>query len=117
MNKLGRNSFLLEGRITNLKTKLTNLFGKLHYGSLSSLKIHLLDHITKDVERFESLKYFAASPYEHFNYVFKKLIRMTSMRKSVLIAAFVVAKKEVNTEECTNAGNRESRAQGLVRGG
>lgn len=56
-------------------------FEKLDCFNLPILKFHVLDHIVNDISQFGAFNFSDASPLQHLNYVFKKLIKMTSMRR------------------------------------
>ena len=75
----------LSDEVLSFKKKATDVLGNLDDINLFTLKFHLLDHLCNDLARFGDLSLLDASPFEHFNYVIKSFIRMTSMRKSTTI--------------------------------
>lgn len=49
---------------------------------LYTLKVHLLDHLIEDLERFGSIYFTEARPAEHFTVLIKQSYRTTSRRLS-----------------------------------
>lgn len=114
----GNENVVTSETIRRLKMVAKNLFEDLEDFNLFTLKFHMLDHIAEDVSRFGALNFVDASPFEHFNYVIKKFIRMTSMRRgSTLGEAVKVINSSVATEKSINKTGGRIRKAKLVRDG
>lgn len=101
MNMLHWKSFSLEEKPVPFKKKAKHLFENLRNVNLFTIKFHLLGHIFEGLNRCGNLEYLSASLYEHFNYVIKKFIRMTSLRrKSSLSEAVEAENKAFTTDYC-----------------
>lgn len=73
---------MLRSEITELKRVFEGEFASQCVSSLYTLKFHLLNHFLDDLERFESLSFTDAAPFEHFEVLLKQSYRMTSPRMS-----------------------------------
>lgn len=70
----------LRGEIREFKSVVEGAFASHCPSGLYTLKYHLLDHLVEDLERFGSISFMDAGPFEHFNVVIKQSYRMTSRR-------------------------------------
>lgn len=58
-----------------------NLFEELEEFSLLKLGFNTLDHVVEDVSLINCIIFIYMSPFNTFNYVIEKIVRMTSMRR------------------------------------
>lgn len=75
-------------------------------------KFHILDYVVKNVWSFGDLKCWNAFSYEHFNFITKKLITMTSASKGIKIkedVCFMNVSAKV-TENLRNRVNERQRS-------
>lgn len=63
-----------------LNTDLERLFTPHCLSGLYALSFYLSDHVVEDLERFESLSFTVAAPFEHYNLFSKQTWRTTSRR-------------------------------------
>lgn len=71
---------ILKQKIDSLKECTIQLFKDHCDHGLFTLKFHLLSHLVNDLERFSSLDFLSASPYEQFNRLIKQSYWNTSRR-------------------------------------
>lgn len=71
-----------ESSIEIMKSTLTTISRGLEDESLLVLKFHLLLYLAEDVLWFGDLSVLDPLPFDHFHYIMKRLMRMTSMRKA-----------------------------------
>lgn len=57
-----------------------NLFVEWKDFNLFTLELHMFDQMLEDIFRFRALNFSDASPFDHFLYVIKDLIKRTSVR-------------------------------------
>lgn len=69
-------------KIKHLNWTAKNVVGPLEDINLFSQKVHMLHHVIADVARYRDLNLVDAAPFEHFNSVAKRYIRMTSMQRA-----------------------------------
>lgn len=77
-----------------LKRRAIQLFGFLKDVKLFTLKFHLIDHASKDLSRFWVFGALGDSWCEKFNFIIKKLIKMTWKRKANTIEGIWKAMNE-----------------------
>ena len=75
----------IESHVCELKKKAKEVFSPIVQRGLYTLKFHLLDHLVTDLERYTSLDFLDASPYEYYNTHIKKAYRLGSKRKSTAL--------------------------------
>lgn len=61
-----------------IKLAFQKVFAKYCRSGLYNLKFGLLDHLVKDVERFEIISFTGAAPLDHFYVLIMRSYRMTS---------------------------------------
>lgn len=86
--------------------------------NLFTSKLHMLDHISRDVVRICDLRLLDASPLEHFDNTVKVFIRMTPMRKNASTEKAAKA-MSVSVEDETRSDGiiSNDRPTRLARGG
>lgn len=94
------------------------MFENLPDESLFMLKFQLLDHLFENMNRVGRLDYLDAFLYEHSNRAIKRLIQMTSMRKTSCVSKTVCAADKAFTTGVGHIGGKaEKRAFELLRDG
>lgn len=68
-------------RIEDFNEKEKRAFGALENINLSPQKVHMREHVVKDVARHGDVSLPYASPFKHFNHAVKRYIQMSSMQK------------------------------------
>ena len=66
--------------VQSLKKSSSEFFSRFVDKGLYTLKFHLLDHLPEDIEKYASLSFTDASPFEQYNAVLKQFYRQTSKR-------------------------------------
>jgi len=118
---------VLRNKVSTLKEKASSFFSKYVERGLYTLKFHLLDHLVDDIEKYSSLAYLDAGPYEHYNAVIKQFYRKTSKRLNTALDETVRRMDQYDsTTFMINQGDKsvikdspfeENVSQSLVRNG
>lgn len=80
-----------------IKTKGVNIFSFLCTSGQITIKFLLLDHMVKDISKFESLTALDASPYELYSKGINAAYRRTSKRRAMRVNEMVSSLDQVET--------------------
>lgn len=72
--------FVTFEKIRRLKMLANKLIKEMKDFNLFTFKFHVLDHIMEDISQFGAINFSDVSLFEHFNYVIKNFIKMSSIR-------------------------------------
>lgn len=87
-----------------------NLPEALEYNNMFTLKFHMFVHILEAFLRFGALNFLHVSPSEHFCYIIKKFLKITSMQRGRKLEKVV---KVINAS--VPNGERRTKTGGEVR--
>lgn len=84
--KLGREKQRIGEIVTNENIRRMEMLAKTLLEAsedcnLATIKFHTLDRTQGDISLFGALNFLYTSSFKHFNYVLKKFIKLTSMRR------------------------------------
>ena len=111
--------------VQSLKKNSNDFFSRFVEKGLYTLKFHLLDHLPEDIEKYASLSFTDASPFEQYNAVLKQFYRQTSKRIGTALDETVKRMDQsesafssiTSTRKDINMGTEKENIQSLVSNG